>query len=177
LLWSQTLTNNVLSEQIERDKMLLYQKDKINIEIIEIKLEDLEKSLRRFEEVLKEPKTTIVRDSVIQRFKFTFELFWKVLKKILLYEGEETTTPRDTLSKAYMYHLIKDEGVWISMMLARNKTSHMYNEKEADSIYTQIQSYYPEMNLVFLELQERIKKQISRNKLNKESFSKSLWYS
>lgn len=88
---------------------------------------------------MKEPKTTIVRDSVIQRFEFTFELFWKVLKKILLYEG-----------------------VWISMMLARNKTSHMYNEKEADSIYTQIQSYYPEMNLVFLELQERIKKQISR---------------
>lgn len=49
IVWSQTLTNNVLSEQIERDKMLLYKKDKINIEIIEIKLEDLEKSLRRFE--------------------------------------------------------------------------------------------------------------------------------
>jgi predicted transcriptional regulator len=41
---------------------------------------DLRAALERLGEALHEPKTDIVRDAAIQRFEFSFELFWKTLK-------------------------------------------------------------------------------------------------
>jgi nucleotidyltransferase substrate binding protein (TIGR01987 family) len=127
----------------------------MTIEVLRFKINDLERSLARYKEVVDQKKSNIVRDSVIQRFEFTFELFWKVLKKILSYEGEDTTTPRHTLSKAYQYQLINNETIWIDMMLSRNKTSHMYDEREADIIYNKILSYYPVMYSAFVLLKTK----------------------
>ena len=43
-------------------------------------LADLESALERLSEALAAPKTDLNRDASIQRFEFTFELFWKSLK-------------------------------------------------------------------------------------------------
>jgi nucleotidyltransferase substrate binding protein (TIGR01987 family) len=47
----------------------------------------LKEAYARFEEVMQEKKTMIVRDSAIQRFEFTFELVWKTLKAYLQKQG------------------------------------------------------------------------------------------
>jgi hypothetical protein len=39
-----------------------------------------QKAVKRLDEILKEEKSDIVRDSAIKRFEFTFDLSWKLLK-------------------------------------------------------------------------------------------------
>lgn len=82
-------------------------------------------------------------DATIQRFEFTIELFWKLLKRILAEKGVEVLYPKDVLKQAYSGHLIDDELIWLNMLKDRNLTSHTYNEQLADEIYSHIITYYP----------------------------------
>lgn len=41
--------------------------------------EDFQKALLRLEEVLKEKRSDIIRDSAIKRFEIAFDLVWKML--------------------------------------------------------------------------------------------------
>ena len=97
-------------------------------------------ALRRLEEALKEDitKSSTFIDGTIQRFEFTFELAWKLLRMILLNEGIESNTPRATLKEAYLAKLISDGEGWIDMLEDRNRTSHLYDEKIAEAIYRKI---------------------------------------
>ena len=140
-------------KNILKDKKVIYMK--------ELAWKDffytLGNAVNRLQEVLQHTdidNIEYLRDASIQRFEFTIELFWKVLKKILAYEKVETGTPRDTLSKAYQYHLIQDEEVWLSMLDDRNNTSHAYKEKEAKLIFDHIKNYCP----VFVATYEDLKK-------------------
>jgi len=49
---------------------------------------------------------------IIQNFEFTYELSWKFLKAYLADKGTLSTTPKDTLSKAYQQDLILDQPLW-----------------------------------------------------------------
>ena len=51
------------------------------------RLSELEKCLKKFEEVLSLEKNDVVRDSAIKRFELCFELSWKTLKDFLTEEG------------------------------------------------------------------------------------------
>lgn len=55
-------------------------------------------------------------DATIQRFEFTIELFWKLLKSILESKGVEVQYPKDVLREAFTGHLIEDELTWLTMM-------------------------------------------------------------
>ena len=52
-----------------------------------------------------------VRDGMIQRFEFTFELGWKALKEYMLDAGMQNTLqfPKQVLREAYAAELIDDE--------------------------------------------------------------------
>ena len=47
----------------------------------EISILPFEKALQSLTEVFKKPKNAIIRDAAIQRFEYTFELSWKILKR------------------------------------------------------------------------------------------------
>lgn len=83
---------------------------------------------------------SIVIDGVIQRFEFTFELSWKLMKAYLEYEGVEVNSPRGTIKAAFEYGIIEDGDSWINMMIDRNKTSHIYDQAEALEIYNKIRN-------------------------------------
>ena len=97
-------------------------------------------ALRRLEEALREDitRSSTLVDGTIQRFEFTFELAWKLLRRMLLNEGVESNTPRAVLKEAYQAKLISDGEGWIDMLEDRNKTSHLYDEKIAAAIYRKI---------------------------------------
>lgn len=84
-------------------------------------------------------------DATIQRFEFTIELFWKLLKKILQNKGVVVTYPRDVIEKAYAGELIHDEQLWLTMIYDRNMTSHTYDQDLADEIYQRIKTYVPQL--------------------------------
>lgn len=73
-----------------------------------------------------------IRDSIIKKFEYTFELTWKTLKAYLEDEGyEEIASPKRTLKQAFEIGIIKDEEVWANMLEARNSTAHTYDEEKA----------------------------------------------
>lgn len=104
------------------------------------KFEDYKNAYDRLTEGLKmETTSSIIMDGVIQRFEFTFELSWKLMKAYLEYQGfEETKSPRSTIRLAYQNNLIDDGDSWIDMMVDRNKTSHIYDENQTKEIYNKI---------------------------------------
>jgi len=108
------------------------------------KLEDYERATTRLQEATKiKVENDIVYDGVIQRFEFTFELSWKLMKMYLEYTGiTDVKNPRAIIREAFSQGLIDDGEEWIAMMIDRNKTSHLYDEEEAKAIYIKIKEEY-----------------------------------
>lgn len=120
--------------------------------------DSLGNALTRLEEVLKEPldDANIVMDATIQRFEFSFELFWKTLKRALLVVGVETKSPRETLKKAFQLGWIDDEELWLKMMYDRNAASHVYDEDKAREIYNNVQGYSLALREAYMGLAKKI---------------------
>ncbi|MGG7165585.1 HI0074 family nucleotidyltransferase substrate-binding subunit [Clostridium ihumii] len=115
---------------------------------IEFKYMNLKKAYIKLVEVSKfyDGKNEIIRDSLIQRFEFTYELTHKTLKEAMSYLGVtlENSFPRTIYKKAYVNNLISDDKVWIKLLEDRNETSHIYNENLADEIADRIVELYVE---------------------------------
>ena len=91
-------------------------------------------------------------DATIQRFEFTIELFWKLLKHILESKGVQVQYPKDILKEAYKGYLIDNEEQWLQMLKDRNLTSHTYDENLADIIFNRTKDYIPTLKSTFLKL-------------------------
>jgi nucleotidyltransferase substrate binding protein (TIGR01987 family) len=102
--------------------------------------EDFSKAYARLGEAVREDlgKGSIVIDGVIQRFEFTFELAWKLLRAKLQYNGIMADTPRAAIKEAFKAGMIADGDGWIDMLEDRNRTSHIYNEMAARAIYDKV---------------------------------------
>ena len=112
---------------------------------LEERKQDFFKALNRLEEALKKDLSDdIIVDGIIQRFEFTFEQSWKVMKLYLEDQGilDEAVAPRSTIRCAFKHKLISDGDIWIEMMLDRNRTSHMYDETTALSIVKLVKEKY-----------------------------------
>ncbi|MDX2073545.1 MAG: HI0074 family nucleotidyltransferase substrate-binding subunit [Alphaproteobacteria bacterium] len=102
------------------------------------------------------PSGSLMIDGTIQRFEFSIETTWKLLRKILQTEKvEDTLTPKQIMVKAYGYGLIDEEDVWLAMLDDRNLTSHTYRQKLANEIYARIQKYHIVMQSTFDKLQKK----------------------
>ena len=109
------------------------------------KFENYKNAFDRLNEgILKFDKTNdLLRDGLIQRFEFTFELAWKTLKVIFEEEGlTGLNSPKTVLREAFSAGLIKDDEVWLMMLNDRNTTSHIYSEKLAADICNNIMVKY-----------------------------------
>lgn len=111
------------------------------------KCENFCKAAARLGEALAEcaasPESTVVRDGVIQRFEFTFELAWKSLKEYMEDQGaEHMQFPKQVFKKAYAAGLISGEEIWLDMLAARNVTSHIYDDAQAAQILAAVRDRY-----------------------------------
>lgn len=114
----------------------------------EQKLNSYRKALSRLAEVV---NVMIVRqlnefeaDGLIQRFEFTFELAWKLMKSYADYQGtdKEIMGSRDAIRWAFENKLIEDSDVWIEMIKRRNDTSHTYDEDTAAEVVRIVKDVY-----------------------------------
>ena len=113
----------------------------------------------RLAEVLAMPMDAdfLVRDSAIQRFEFTFELFWKTLKAWATKRLDDVHTASDAVEYANIRKLITDEEEEYGRQLIRwrNMTSHIYEESMADEIYSHISGAEKFMRDVIRRLDEK----------------------
>ncbi|HYD50214.1 MAG TPA: HI0074 family nucleotidyltransferase substrate-binding subunit [Terriglobales bacterium] len=120
-------------------------------------LSQLEKAFARLREALDEPPSNpLMLDGSIQRFEFSIELFWKVMKRLLAFEGIDARTPRETLQQAFQSGWLADEATWLSLLRDRNQTSHAYDEALAQAILARVRRALPEMAKTLDELRQRI---------------------
>ena len=99
------------------------------------RIDEFLKVLSQLRKAVQRPKDEFIRDSVIQRFEFTYELAWKMLKLRLEAEGIDARTPRQTLQEALQAGFIEDGNAWSELQKNRNLTSHTYAESLAESVY------------------------------------------
>jgi len=63
-------------------------------------VESFQQALTRLKEALARPRDEFMRDACIQRFEFTYEMFWKSLKAFSEDAGLDAASPRDSLCAA-----------------------------------------------------------------------------
>ena len=101
-----------------------------------ISLAALRKALASLERSVQQPLNEFSRDSVIQRFEFTFELCWKALQRVIeLDRPLEDSSVRGILREAAQRGLIAELPIWFQFQESRNLTSHTYNEETAEEVY------------------------------------------
>lgn len=101
------------------------------------------------------------RDAAIQRFEYTFELSYKMLKRYL-----EMTVPspatidqidfRDLLRMGGEVGLVADVAEWFVFRDKRNITSHAYDEAKAKEVYEAIPAFITASKSLLVALQEKV---------------------
>ena len=83
-------------------------------------------------------------EGAVQRFEFTLELAWNVMKDYLEHEGLafDQVTPRAVIRKAYQANLTEHGEVWMDALDARNKMSHTYNARVFEQVVGEIADRY-----------------------------------
>ncbi|MBR5623405.1 HI0074 family nucleotidyltransferase substrate-binding subunit [bacterium] len=82
-----------------------------------------------------------VKGGVINKFFLQFELSWKVLKELLMYEGiseASSGSPREIIKSAFKIYDFIDEDAWLSMLNQRNSSLHIYDKEAANNLVDKI---------------------------------------
>jgi nucleotidyltransferase substrate binding protein (TIGR01987 family) len=125
----------------------------MNARALEQLFDDLGRSLDRLAEALAVGSEEMLAiDGTIQRFEFTFELFWKSVRRLLARQGVEVNSPRAVLQQAYGLGWLDDEPEWLQLLDDRNLTSHTYREALAREIYSRIPAHYAAMRAAVQKL-------------------------
>jgi nucleotidyltransferase substrate binding protein (TIGR01987 family) len=94
--------------------------------------------------------SNLEEQGLIQRFEFTHELAWHVLRDYFYYQGNtQITGSRDATREAFNKGLIQDGEGWMGMIKSRNQSSHTYNEEVADELKEKIVKNYHSLFLAF----------------------------
>ena len=84
------------------------------------------------------------KEGLVQRFEYTWELAWKVLKDYLESQGVvlATVTPGSVIRAAYAAKIIADGDTWMRALDARNRMSLTYSLKAFEQIIADIRQHY-----------------------------------
>lgn len=129
---------------------------------LDTKLTNFNKALKRLKEAIEEFKkdnsSDVIRDGVIQRFEFTYELAWKTIKEYLEDLGiTDKNSPKVVIKEAYAQKLIINEANWLIMMNDRNLTTHVYKEEIAEEIAERIvNTYVLEFSLILNNIKKLV---------------------
>lgn len=126
----------------------------------------LEKAINSFKKALDELKKddrSFIKDSVVQRFEYTYELCYKFFKRYLrIADRSDSDTDfvpiQELVRTANQMGMFKgDWGDWKKYREARNITSHTYDEDKAEEIVAVAQKFYEEAVYFENKLKEGLK--------------------
>ncbi len=97
------------------------------------------------------------KEGIIQRFEYTFELAWNVLKDKMEYDGIglDKISPKAVVRKAYASKYIDNAETWLKMIGDRNLMSHTYDFAKFEAVISSIAEWYlPMLGDWYMELLE-----------------------
>jgi nucleotidyltransferase substrate binding protein (TIGR01987 family) len=101
-------------------------------------LASLELALQEPTDDVNDVRKQMFKDSIIQRFEYTYELAWKMIKRCLEHETQESVDDigrRDLFRRAFEFGWIENPETWFAYQEARNLTSHAYDRKIAQGVF------------------------------------------
>lgn len=133
-------------------------------------LSSLEKALAAFRAALEffdgvgrnsaEEERELLRDGVIQRFEFTYELSWKMMKRYLDVYGLEKA---DGLSNKELFRVAREQGLidaperWFHYLKMRNQTSYIYDRQKASEVFSAAREFLGDCAQLLQRLREKTK--------------------
>jgi len=84
------------------------------------------------------------KEGIIQRFEYTFELAWKVLKDKMEFDGIilDQISPKSVVRQAFQSKYINDADTWLKMIGDRNLMSHTYDFSKFEQVIQSIKTHY-----------------------------------
>src|SRR5262245_21499393 len=133
---------------------------------IKLDTTSLGNAVRRLREGLarseQEPGDEQVRDGLIQRFEFTYELSHRALRRYL----KEAAASPDEIEQMSFADLIRtanaqwlvhgDWPMWRGFREMRTRTSHTYDARVAEQVASAIPAFLEEVERLYNELQQRL---------------------
>lgn len=132
--------------------------EKLDLTPLEKAVNRLAEGLARYE---KDITDTQIRDGLVQRFEFTYEISHKMLKRYL--EASSPTPEQfDGMDFADQIRSGNEQGMllgdwpkWRNYRAMRSKTSHTYDEDVAVEVVRGIPAFLEEARYLLKQLQER----------------------
>ena len=100
----------------------------------------------------------LLRDGVIQRFEFTFELSWKMIRRYLDIYGLEKA---DSLNNKDLFRVGREQGLieaperWFHFLKMRNQTTHVYDKEKAAEVFSAAREFLPDCLYLLGRLKEK----------------------
>jgi nucleotidyltransferase substrate binding protein (TIGR01987 family) len=139
------------------------QKKKLDFSSLEKAVSTLELAVKTYlerKDSLDKTGGDLMRDGVIQRFEYTFELAWKTMKRYLEMYGLEKVdnlNNRDFFRSCFETGLIGDPEAWFGFLMDRNQTSHVYDQKIAGNVFESASRFISDAMFLVDQLKKRIK--------------------
>lgn len=100
----------------------------------------------------------LLQEGLIQRFEYTHELAWNVMKDFSEYQGyTDIRGSRDAIRNALKIGLIEDRN-WMKSIEDRNLSSHDYDSQTANAILKKVIEVYIPLFNQFAEKMRQIQK-------------------
>lgn len=119
---------------------------------------NFEKALHQLSEAIENNGANpiaIIKEGIKQRFEFTHELAWKVMKDFLTEDGiKDIFGSKSATKQAFNKGLISEGQTWIDMIESRNNTVHTYNENILETEFEKIVTIYFSL---FIDFQNKMK--------------------
>lgn len=110
-----------------------------------LKLEEFSKALATLKEALNQEENGFIRDSVVKRFEYTFELCWKTVKIFLSEKyGVDVFSPKECFRELRKNSSLSDDEIvhLLAMTDDCNEIIHTYQESFANELYEKIKDRY-----------------------------------
>ncbi len=110
----------------------------------------------------KDKKNLITRDSMIQRFEYTYSISLKMIKRYFktgafIFDNIESMTFNEMIRQANKMGLLKtDLEKWDNYRQKRNLTSHTYDETIAIEVVSIIEDFADEAKFLYNKLKEKV---------------------
>ena len=120
----------------------------------------VESLVRAHERSIPLPLDEELRDACIQRFEFSFELAWKMIKRRLERDLASPTqldgiSYKEMMRLAYQARLISDAPSWWLFREMRNLSSHTYDAQIAAQVYAVIVDFLVQCEFLIKQLERK----------------------
>lgn len=130
---------------------------------LNLKLRDFEKALEHLRFALEEKpdENDLIRDAVVQRFEYTYEICFKTTKLFLSQQyGIIENSPKSCFRSLLVTNLLEEEDIETLLRLIddRNLTVHTYDEEFIVNLRSRTDSYCQVMKKVYETIQHTLNK-------------------